>query len=98
MAKVGEGVADLVQAFDAKGRDQLASFEGGEGGTAVWWRGEGLWVGCLETGENVDLGICGSDSCVKLVHGMFQGERDRRLSCNGTWKRREELTLRIILI
>lgn len=42
MAKVGEGVADLVQAFDAKGRDQLASFEGGESGAAVWWRGESL--------------------------------------------------------
>lgn len=56
MTEVGERVADLVEAFDDYGGDELAGFECGEGGAAVYcWWGEVLWVGGGEAGEDVDL-------------------------------------------
>jgi hypothetical protein len=44
VAEIGGGVADLVQAFDCEGRDELAGFEVGDGGFAVWGWGEVSWV------------------------------------------------------
>ena len=57
-AEEGEGVADLVKAFDGKGGDEESVFgEGGEGGGAVdvGW-GEVGGVGGGEAVEDVELG------------------------------------------
>jgi len=44
VAEVGDGVADLVEALDCEGGDELAGFEVGDGGFAVWGWGEVGWV------------------------------------------------------
>lgn len=55
MAEIGDGVCDLVEAFDYEGRYQLTRSEGCESSAAVYWWGEVLWIGGLETGEEVEL-------------------------------------------
>ena len=40
VAQVGDGVADLVEAFNGDRGDELACAEVGEGGSAVGWMGE----------------------------------------------------------
>ena len=61
MSEVGDGIADLVEAFDCEGRDEETGFEGLEGGGAVWWEGEMGWVSGLKAGQEVNLGECESD-------------------------------------
>ncbi len=57
-AEEGEGVADLVEAFDGEGRDEeFFGGEGGEGGGAVdVGGGEVGGVGGGKAVENVELG------------------------------------------
>lgn len=56
--QVGHRVADLVQALDAEGRDQLALREGRLGGRAVQDAGEGVGVRGLQARDHVDLLQC----------------------------------------
>lgn len=65
--QVGDAVADLVQAFDAEGGDELALVEGGEGGGGVDLGGELGGVEGLETGDEVDLLEGGLDDLGLLV-------------------------------
>tara|TARA_R110002060_G_scaffold31110_1_gene41701 strand:- start:432 stop:632 length:201 start_codon:yes stop_codon:yes gene_type:complete len=63
VSEVGEGIADLMEAFYAEGGDEVFGCEVGEGGAAVGGRGEGGGVGGLETGEEVNLRVGEGDSC-----------------------------------
>lgn len=61
VAQGGGGVADLVEAFDGEGGDELVRAEVGEGGRAVGgWREVGGVEG-LEAAEEVELVVCCCD-------------------------------------
>ena len=55
------GVADLVEAFDGEGGDELVGAEVGEGGCAVGGWGEVGGVDGLEAAEEVELAVCCCD-------------------------------------
>lgn len=68
-AQGGGGVADLVEAFDGEGGDELVRVEVGEGGCAVGGWGEVGGVEGLEAAEEVELVVCCRDGCVLLGCG-----------------------------
>lgn len=55
VAQVGDRVADLMEPFDAQGRDELAALEGLHGRTAVYDAREILRVSSLKAQHHVDL-------------------------------------------
>ncbi|KAB8336930.1 hypothetical protein FH972_021235 [Carpinus fangiana] len=70
--EVGEGVADLVQAFDGEGRDELASLEVAFGRFGVGGRGEGGGIELLQAVEGIKLAQSGADDGVVVGGGKVE--------------------------